>query len=167
MSSLLHPSANTLYAVAVIVLLGIIFALRRMPPVFFLAVFPATLAHEFMHLVTALLLNGRPTGFRVIPQRRHHGYVLGAVTCANLRWYNGALIGLAPLALLVVAAMLLSWRADGRAVISGGEALWAYAIACLTYAAFPSWQDIKMALATSWLVIILAVAVAALWGRWI
>lgn len=167
MSSLLHPTASTLYAVAVIVSPGIIFALRRMPPVFFLAVFPATLAHEFMHLAAALLLNGRPMGFRVIPRRSHNGYVLGAVTCANLRWYNGALIGLAPLALLVATVMLFNWRVDGRTAMSGGEALWAYAIACLAYAAIPSWQDIKMALATSWWVIILAVAVAALWGRWI
>jgi hypothetical protein len=161
----LYTAKGMLYISAVLGLLWVIFALRRLAPVFILAVFPATIVHELMHFATALLLNGRPSGFRLIPRRSNDGYVLGAVCCANVRWYNGLFIGLAPLALLALAMVLVAWRAHGFVVISGREALWAYAIACLIYAAIPSWQDIKVALASVWLLATLSAAVA--WYHWI
>ena len=167
MNHLLHASSldalrtmsGALYAGAVLGLLGVIFAFRRLPPVFFLAVFPATLAHELMHLGAAFLLYGKPSGFRLIPERRHDRYVLGAVRCTNVRWYNGLFIGLAPLVWLAVALALLAWRVHGHAAISSLELAWAYAIACLVYAAIPSWQDIKVALASSWLFVLLTAVV--------
>jgi len=162
----LRTTSGVLYVGAVLVLLGVMFALRRLMPVFFLAVFPATLAHELTHLGAALLLNGKPAGFRLIPQRSNNGYVLGAVRCANVRWYNGLFIGLAPLALLVVAVALMGWRVRGHVAINGSEVLWVYAIACLVYAAIPSWQDIKVALASLWWLIALgAVVVWFCWTR--
>jgi len=160
----LRTTSIMLYAGAVLGLLGIMFALRRLLPVFFLAVFPATVAHELTHLSVALLLNGKPAGFRLIPQRSSNGYILGAVRCANVRWYNGLFIGLAPLVLLAVAMALLDWRVRGHADVNASEALWVYAIACLVYAAIPSWQDIKVAVASLWWIIVLAVVVA--WFHW-
>lgn len=161
----LHTMRGVLYVSAVLGLLGVIFALRRLMPVFFLAVFPATVAHELTHLGVALLLNGKPAGFRLIPRRSSAGYVLGAVRCANVRWYNGLFIGLAPLALLAVAVALLGWRVRGYVAINSSEALWAYAITCLIYAAIPSWQDIKVALASLWLLVTLSAVVV--WDHWI
>jgi hypothetical protein len=161
----LRTTSGALYIGAVMGLLGVIFALRRLMPVFFLAVFPATVAHELTHLGAALLLNGKPAGFRLIPQRSNNGYVLGTIRCANVRWYNGLFIGLAPLSLLAVAVVLLGWRAHGHVAINGSEALWAYAIACLAYAAIPSWQDIKVALASLWWLIALGAVVT--WYHWI
>ena len=161
----LYTTRGVLYVSTVLGLLGVIFALRRLMPVFFLAVFPATVAHELTHLGVALLLNGKPAGFRIIPRRSNNGYVLGAMCCANVRWYNGLFIGLAPLVLLVVAMTLLAWRVRGYVAINSSEALWAYAIACLIYAAIPSWQDIKVALASLWLLATLSVLVA--WYHWI
>ena len=155
----LSTMSGALYAGAVLGLLGLIFAFRRLRPVFFLAVLPATLAHELMHWGAAFLLHGKPSGFRLIPQRSSDSYVLGAVRCTNVRWYNGLFIGLAPLVWLPVALALLGWRVHGHAGIHGRELAWAYAIACLAYAAIPSWQDIKVALASSWLLVLLAAVV--------
>lgn len=160
----LHTMRGALYVGAVLGLLGLMGAFRRLGPVFFLAVLPATVAHELMHWGVALLLNGRPESFRVIPQRRNEGYVLGAVRCANVRWYNGLFIGLAPLAWLAVAVTLLDWRTRGVAAIGMRELLWAYIIACLVYAAIPSWQDIKVALVSSWLLVTLSIVMA--WNHW-
>ena len=160
----LRTTSGMLYAGAVLGLLGVMFALRRLLPVFFLAVFPATVAHELTHLSVAFLLNGKPSGFRLIPQRSSNGYVLGAVRCDNVRWYNGLFIGLAPLLLLVVALALLGWRVRGHAAVNGIEALWVYTIACLVYAALPSWQDIKVALASVWWLIALGAVVV--WFYW-
>ncbi|MHB8622353.1 MAG: hypothetical protein ACYC9J_05820 [Sulfuricaulis sp.] len=161
----LHTLKGVLYVAVVLGMLGAIFALRHLMPVFFLAVFPATAVHELTHLGAALLLNGKPAGLSLIPRRSDSGYVLGSLRCANVRWYNGLFIGLAPLVLFVVALALLEWRTRGSVTISHVEALWAYAIACLIYAAFPSWQDIKMALASSWLLVTLSMMVA--WYYWI
>lgn len=161
---ILYTMRGVLYTGAVLGLLGVILALRRLMPVFFLAVFPATVMHEFMHLGAALMLNGKPTGFRFVPRRSSDGYVLGAVCCANVRWYNGLFIGLAPLVLLAVAVALLAWRTRGYVAINGNEVLWAYAIACILYAAIPSWRDIKVALASLWLLVTLSVVV---WYHWI
>ncbi len=146
----LHTTTGVFYLGVVLGLLGLIAVFRRLLPVFFIAVFPATLAHELMHLGVALLLNGRPAGFRFIPQRSADGYILGAVRCANVRWYNGLFIGLAPVIWLPVALALLNWRVHDYVAFHGRELLWVYAIACLVYAAMPSWQDIKVALASAW-----------------
>ena len=94
----LGTARGALYAGAVLGLLGTMSAFRRLTPVFFLAVLPATVLHELMHLGVAFLLNGKPAGFRIIPQRSDRGYILGSVRCANVRWYNGLCIGFAPLA---------------------------------------------------------------------
>ncbi len=161
----LYSLGGVLYVGAVLGLLGVIFALRRLLPIFFLAVFPATVAHELTHLAAALLLNGKPSGFNFIPRRSDTGYVLGAVGCANLRWYNGLFIGLAPLVLLAVAVALLNWRVRGLVAINSSEALWAYAISCLIYAAIPSWQDIRIALTSSWLLFTLSAVMV--WYHWI
>ena len=147
----LHTPVGALYLAAVLGLLGLLLALRRLAPVFFVAIFPATVVHELMHFGAALLLKGKPSGFGLIPRRRKDGYVLGSVCCANVRWYNGLFIGLAPLALLVVAVILSAWRVRGFVAMNGGEVLWIYTIACITYAAIPSWQDIKVALTSVWL----------------
>ena len=60
---------------------------------------------------------------------------------------------------------LLAWRVHGHAALASRELLWAYAIACLVYAAIPSWQDIKVALASSWLLVTLSAIVV--WSYWI
>ncbi len=145
-------SANgKLYALAVMVILVFLFLIRRLGAVYFVTTFPVTLAHEFMHLLLGFLTYGQPCGFRVLPRRSARGYVLGSVTCRNVRWYNGLFIGFAPVLLLALA--LLSWRLRASPEVGALEAAWAYALACLIYASLPSWQDLRVALASSWLLI--------------
>ena len=132
--------------------------LRRSVALLSVVAFPGTLLHELLHFFVGLLLLGRPLGFSVIPRRVSHGYALGSVRFANVRWYNGCFIGLAPLLLLPLALWLLAWRLHGLQGWPPQELAWSYLLATLIYASLPSWPDIKIAAASSWL-LLLATAV--------
>jgi hypothetical protein len=68
---------------------------------------PGTLVHEICHLVAALLFNGKPSRFSIIPKKEADGSLtLGHVTINNLRWYNGVLIGMAPLVISLTMLLL-------------------------------------------------------------
>jgi len=96
----LTSSNGQLYGLAVIVILALLLLTRRLGAVYFVTTFPVTLAHELTHLLLGFVTHGQPCGFRVWPQRSARGYVLGSVTCRNVRWYNGLFIGFAPVILL-------------------------------------------------------------------
>jgi len=163
--TILNTNTGRLYLAAVLGLMLVLGLSRRFGPVFFAAAFPATLAHELSHLLFSVLANGRPSGMRLWPRRGARGYVLGSVTCNNVRWYNGWLIGLAPLALLPFAVLLLRWRVHSAPAVALAELVWAYGIASLTLAALPSWQDLRIAFTSSGLMLVLAaVAVATQFG---
>lgn len=73
--------------------------------------------HELAHALVALLLNGKPTKFVILPKIIHEAnggktYVLGHVDCKNIRWYNAFPIAMAPLLLLFFAFQLekLYWE---------------------------------------------------------
>lgn len=155
--SFTYPGAG-LYLVAVLITVGIMQAARHAGLLFFLAAWPATFAHELTHLLLGWLTNGQPSGLHLWPRRGARGYVLGAVTCNNVRWYNGLLIGLAPLLLLPLAALLFGWRLQRGPVLDAPEALWVYGIASLLLAALPSFQDLRVAAASSWLLLVLSAA---------
>jgi len=157
----LMSTNGQLYALAVSVILTLLLLTRRLGAVYFVTTFPVTLAHELMHLLLGFVTHGQPCGFRVWPRRSANGYVLGSVSCRNVRWYNGLFIGLAPMLLLPCALALLILRLRAAPEVNATEAVWVYAIACLTYASLPSWQDIRVALASSWL-LIAAIAITAL-----
>ena len=156
----LTSTNGQLYALAVIVILALLFLTRRLGVIYFVTTFPVTLAHELMHLLLGFVTHGQPCGFRVWPRRAARGYVLGSVSCRNVRWYNGLFIGFAPILLLPFALVLLSWRLHAQPDVNAVEAAWAYAVACLTYASLPSWQDIRVALTSSWLLIAMLVVIA-------
>ena len=163
----LTSTPGQLYALAVIAILTLLLLTRRLGVIYFVTTFPVTLAHELMHLLLGFLTYGQPCGFRVWPRRAARGYVLGSVSCRNVRWYNGLFIGLAPVLLLPCALALLIWRLHAVPEVNATEAVWAYAVACLTYASLPSWQDIRVALASSWLPIaVLVVSAIAGTGSW-
>jgi len=159
--AVLTSTNGQLYALAVTVILALLLLTHRLGAVYFVTTFPVTLAHELTHLLMGFVTHGQPCGFRVWPRRSANGYVLGSVSCRNVRWYNGLFIGFAPVLLLPCALGLLIWRLHTATEAAAGEAGWAYAVACLTYASLPSWQDIRVALASSWLAL-MAIAIAAL-----
>lgn len=132
----------------------LLYLLRRSMVLLSLAAFPGTLLHELLHFIVGLLLFGRPSGLSVLPRRVAHGYALGSVRFANVRWYNGCFIGLAPLLLLPLALSLLTWRMHGLQALQVQEIAWAYLLATLIYAALPSWPDIKVAATSSWLLLL-------------
>lgn len=159
----LHPLASALAtpsgkAYAGVVMAGVLllYALRRHMFIFSLAALPGTLLHELLHFIAGLASLGRPTGFSVIPRRVAHGYILGSVRFAQVRWYNAWCIGLAPLLLLPMALFLLVWRVQGLHGFSPAELLWTYLLATLIYASLPSWPDIKIAASSFWLLAFIA-----------
>lgn len=161
---LLAGPSGERHLLVVAAMLVLLLISRRLGVLFFVTAFPATLAHELMHWLVGLLTFGQPSSLRLIPARRASGYALGSVSCRNVRWYNGLFIGLAPLLLLPLALILLLARVRSGAAFDAAELGWSYAIACLTYASLPSWQDLRVAVGSSWLIltVLLAVGVAFL-----
>jgi hypothetical protein len=135
---------------------------RQFGAVFLLITFPITLAHELTHLVLGFLTGGQPSGLRIFPRRSARGYILGSVTCNNVRWYNGLFIGFAPLLLLPLAFAVLVWRVRLQPQPTLTEAAWALAIAGLAFASLPSWQDIRVALTSSWLLVAVLAGLAVI-----
>jgi hypothetical protein len=163
----LSTRPGLIYAATVVVLMVILQLSRRFGALFLLITFPVTLAHEFTHLVLGFITGGQPSGLRIFPRRSARGYVLGSVTCNNVRWYNGLFIGLAPLLLLPVAFVVLVWRVRTQPAATLDEAAWALAIAVLATASLPSTQDLRVALTSSWLLLaLLAGGVALGFSGW-
>jgi hypothetical protein len=89
--------------------------LKVWPQVRFFLLWPGTVVHEFLHWFVAFLTNGNPTKISVWPQRAPNGnWVLGGVAISNLTWYNGLVIGLAPMLGIVLILLLtpkyLGWH---------------------------------------------------------
>jgi len=113
--------------------------------VFSLLVLPGTFCHEVCHYATALVLNGRPVAFSVYPRREENRIQLGAVMMANLRWYNSFFIGMAPLALLPGAWLLLHWTLGHRFPLGLPLVLLVFLVANLACGSIPSGQDFRIA----------------------
>ena len=124
---------------------------------------PGTLAHEGAHWIVAFLLNGQPGSFSVWPKKLENGnWVLGSIAMQNLTWYNGIFIGLAPLVsfclLLLVAPQYSTWDFSQRD-------LWYWVCTSpVLLLCLPSFQDLKVVLKSLLPVILLALAVAAIYG---
>ena len=138
-------AAQWLFLAALVAMLGLFHWLRRFFWVFSVLVLPGTFVHEACHLVLGLLLNGGPVGFNLLPRREGKGWAMGSVSFRHLTWYNAFFIGMAPLLMLPAAYGLARWRLAGLPVFGWREALAIYLIANLVYAAWPSWQDCKLA----------------------
>ncbi|BDU72971.1 hypothetical protein [Mesoterricola silvestris] len=139
-----HPREWIYIGLVVAALFGL-HGLRRVFWAFSLLVLPGTFAHEALHFLSGLLLNGGPVSFNLLPRREGTGWAMGSVSFNHLRWYNAFFIGMAPLLLLPAAYGLVVWRLRGVPVFGWREALAVYLIANLVYAALPSWQDVRIA----------------------
>ena len=142
MSAVDYPAF--LFGASVLALVVFLHWARRMFWVFSLLVLPGTFAHEALHYLSGLLLNGGPVSFNLLPRREGKGWAMGSVTFNHLRWYNCFFIGMAPLLLLPAAYGLARWRLGGQPVFGWREGLMIYVIANLAYAALPSWQDLRI-----------------------
>ena len=142
---MVDPGLPFVYLVGTAAMLWLMNQTKRSFWLFSLLVLPGTLCHELCHWLVGKLMNGQPVRFTVFPRRVEHGFVLGSVTLANLRWYNAFFIGLAPLLLLATAYALFKWRLSGHPVFGWEEAGAVFGLANLLFGALPSWQDLRMA----------------------
>jgi len=110
---------------------------------------PATLLHELTHFIAGLLTNAKPSGASIIPHKQDDGsWTLGSVTFSNIRWYNGALVGLSPLLLGLIFVPLIpgEWAFSHTQI----KDLWIWlAMAYLFPSAMPSGVDLLIALKSS------------------
>ncbi len=156
LTTALASHTGRIYVGVVLGFVLLFYLLRRSVLLLSLAAFPGTLLHELLHFVVGLLLWGRPSGFSVLPRRVSRGVALGSVRFANVRWYNGCFIGLAPLLLLPLALWLLAGRLHALQALHPQALAWSYRRATLVDASLPSWPDLKIAAASSWLMLLAA-----------
>ncbi|WLT31002.1 hypothetical protein [Geothrix sp. PMB-07] len=134
-----------LYPLAMAIMLWLLNRARRSFWLCALLALPGTLCHEACHWLVGKLLNGDPARFTVLPRREGHGFVLGSVALRNLRWYNAFFVGMAPLLLVPLAALLLLWRLRSQPVFGWAELGFVFLAANLLFAALPSWADVRIA----------------------
>lgn len=103
--------------------------------------FIGTFLHELAHFTVALLFNGQPVSFSLIPRRSENGWTLGKVASQNITWYNAIPIAMAPLLLLILAFNLEVWFGQYF-----NQFTFLLALVVIVENAIPSIQDFKVAL---------------------
>ncbi|WP_243656603.1 hypothetical protein [Paucimonas lemoignei] len=117
---------------------------------FFLFYLSGTLLHELAHFLAGALTNARPAAFSVWPRRDgSNRWILGSVSFKNIRWYNAAFVGLAPITALAVPPFLAIARLRYGVAYSWLDILIAVLIAPIYLSALPSREDMLIAL-RSW-----------------
>ncbi|HJV89821.1 MAG TPA: hypothetical protein VJ623_05900 [Holophagaceae bacterium] len=134
-----------LYLAALTAALWLMNQARRSFWLLSLVALPGTFCHELCHWGIGKLLRAEPVRFTVLPRRQGGGYILGAVTFANLRWYNAFFVGLAPLLLLPLAYALFRWRLGAHPALAWPEAAMVFLLANLVFGSLPSGQDLRIA----------------------
>lgn len=147
-------------------LLLALLALRRLPLLYALFLWPGTLAHELAHYLAGLLLGARPVTLEVWPRRLGRGqWRLGEVRFARLRWWNKVPVGLAPLLLLPIAAALF-WMSLAWPALSWRAATLSLLAVQFVVAAWPSGEDLRHVLAGLVVLALLALVIVALRAAW-
>jgi hypothetical protein len=153
-----------LYLTPSLVLAVIFRLLARSHPMFFGLYLSGTILHELAHLLAGFVTNARPVDFSVIPRRTvGNQWILGSVSFANIRWYNAAFVGLAPVLILFVPIFV----AVGRLYLGNAYDWLDVAVAVLVAPAYlsflPSRVDWLVAL-RSWPYVV--IAGGWLWWSW-
>jgi hypothetical protein len=153
-----------LYLAPSLVLAVIFRALARAHPLFFGLYLAGTTLHELAHLLIGFITNARPIHFTVFPRRGGRSqWILGSVSFANVRWYNAAFVGLAPLLVLLMPLIVATVRVQHGLAYGWTDAAIALLIAPAFLSFLPSTIDLLMAL-RSWPYVLLSGA--WLWWRW-
>jgi hypothetical protein len=120
-------------------------ALSRRHPAFLFLILAGTVMHEAMHFLVAACTNAKPVSFSVVPRRSGNSWVLGTVGCANIRWYNGVLVGFAPLLVLALPVAVAAWRTRHGLHWSLDDIWIAGLLAPQFLSCLPSSADLRMA----------------------
>lgn len=140
-----QQTSALLYLVGLSLALWLMNQARRSFWLLSLVALPGTFCHELCHWGMGKLLNAEPVRFTVLPRRQGDGFILGAVSFANLRWYNAFFVGLAPLLLLPLAYGLFRWRLGTQPSLGWPEAAMVFFLANLVFGSLPSGQDLRVA----------------------
>lgn len=147
------------YLTAALVLSGVMSLLaKRGAWIYWLFVWPGVVVHEALHFIAGIASFARPLNFVFWPTRHADGSMsLGHVSFGNIRWFNGALVGLGPLVGFPLAVWLAHHAAHASLTLPL-QAAAVYLLAAILRSSIPSIADIKLAL-RSWPLFI----VAAFW----
>ena len=103
---------------------------------------PGTFLHEAAHYGFALLLDGSPGTFSILPTwSGGQMNTLGHITF-HPNWYNAATVGLAPLLVLPASIWLMVWGSTRSLKLN---VVCIYAAACGFYSSTPSSADLNIA----------------------
>jgi hypothetical protein len=141
-------SLSTTFYIHAVALLLIVIAVsfcRRFTPVYILLVLPGTLMHELCHWLVGVLTMARPGFPSIIPHRSPTGWTLGSVSLRNARWFNGALVALAPLLLLPAAVWLYFNVLIPIQLSEPSHWILLYLVIVSTLSALPSPADLRIA----------------------
>lgn len=118
---------------------------RRYAAVYIALIAPGTLLHELMHWVVALITNGQPSLPSIWPKRTRDGWMLGHVDFANPRWYNTALIALAPLLLLPLVIGIYVHSLPQVPLANIWHWIFLYVLIAAAMSTLPSRVDLRLA----------------------
>jgi len=148
-SDVLHalPPARTLIADSLFLFAYLLVAsfFRRYAAIYIAFIAPGTLLHELMHWAVALVTNGKPDLPSIWPKRSRDGWMLGHVDFANPRWYNTALIALAPLLLLPLVIWLYLHQIAKIPLFNLWHWLLLYVAITAAMSTLPSRVDLRLA----------------------
>lgn len=150
-----HSNNSLLYSLlAISIFLYIFRKLESRFWIFTIVTLPATILHELTHFIISLLTGGKPKGFSIIPKKNTDGsYTMGSVTSYNVTWWNGFLIGLAPLLLIPISYFYLKYYIieikDFKLL-----AINLFIIASMLEGSIPSSVDLKLSFQKSYIVLL-------------
>lgn len=145
--------SSSLYVGALVIALAIRITRKHMIW-FWMASLPGIVLHEISHWITALVSFGNPGPPHIIPKKIGPGYwALGHVDCSHVRWYNGWMIGLAPLLLIPLSVFIIKF--DNSSTVNMGNLLpdigRAFLAAECWTDALPSKPDLKIVAKSKWI----------------
>ena len=148
------------YQTPAIVLGVLLSVLIPSPPWRAIFVLPGVLIHELLHFCVAIVLNAQPVSFSLWPKRvGPNTWVMGSVAMGNIRWYNGAAVGLAP---LIAPAAAIWFAPNGLTWKFGMGDLQYWTLAAPMFAmCLPSSTDLKIAFTST--VPVAVIAALAWW----
>jgi hypothetical protein len=117
-------------------------ATARSITLYALVTLPGTFLHELAHYTTALILEGNPGSFNLIPNNSTLGYIT-----FSPNWYNSATVALAPLLLAPLTVFFSALSAKSNNILK--MILGGYLSACSWVACTPSPQDLHIAMVPS------------------
>lgn len=127
---------------------------------------PGTILHELAHFIVGLVTFARPSSFSVIPTRTATGWMLGAVSIGNARWFNGALVALAPLILIPVVILIYLYGVRAYPLSSMYHWGFLYLAIVAAMSSLPSMTDLRLAWKCSAPAILIGLLVGTVYGAW-